>query len=142
MKTKVKTIRNAKHIQSIIDTAIDWLNDNAAHYTGDTSDLHNEIFNTDYFIIGTYKAKEFLSNGPGIFEAIEMIKTYENENFGQCTTDLSDPERVVNMYAYIVGEAVLNECQTLRDHWNENSTPEILQAIKQELEFLEYKESE
>ena len=30
-------------------------------YTGYYCDLHNEVFNTDYYIIGTYKAKQALS---------------------------------------------------------------------------------
>ena len=34
---------------------------------------------------------------------------YEIDNFGECYTDLSDPEKVVNMYAYIIGEQVVAE---------------------------------
>ena len=70
-------------------------------------DLHNEIFNTDYFIIGTYKAKQWL--GDETFNAIEKIKDYEESNFGQVSTDISDPEKVANMLAYILGEEVLND---------------------------------
>ena len=29
-------------------------------YSGYYCDLHNEVFNTDYYIIGTYQAKEAL----------------------------------------------------------------------------------
>tara|TARA_R100001015_G_C4480723_1_gene61329 strand:- start:86 stop:469 length:384 start_codon:yes stop_codon:yes gene_type:complete len=70
-------------------------------------DLHNEIFNTDYFIIGTYKAKQWL--GDETFNAIEKIKDYEESNFGQVSTDISDPEKVANMLAYILGEEILND---------------------------------
>jgi len=68
-------------------------------------DLHNEIFNTDYYIIGTYEAKKWL--GAFAFEAIEKIQEYENDNFGEVSTDLSDPEQVVNMYVYIIGEQLI-----------------------------------
>ena len=70
-----------------------------------SSDLHHEIFNTDYYIIGTYKAKQWL--GADAFDAIAMIKDYELDNFGEVYTDLSNPERVVNMAVYIIGEEVV-----------------------------------
>jgi hypothetical protein len=47
--------------------------------------------------------------GSFVFDIINTIKTYEEENFGEVTTDLSSPEKLVNMYAYIVGEQVVNE---------------------------------
>ena len=68
-------------------------------------DLHHEIFNTDYYIIGTYKAKQWLKDE--VFNVIDIIKKYENFNFGSVSTDLSDPEKVVNMYVYIVGEQIV-----------------------------------
>jgi len=65
-------------------------------------DLHHHCFNTDYYIIGTYQAKQWL--GDHAFEVIDIIKDYEQDNFGEVSTDLSSAESVVNMYAYIVGE--------------------------------------
>ena len=70
-------------------------------------DLHNEIFNTDYYIIGTYEAKQWLSDK--VFDVIDCIKEYEQDNFGEVTTDLGNPESVVNMYVYIIGEELLND---------------------------------
>jgi|TARA_Y100000310_G_scaffold326834_1_gene392264 hypothetical protein len=69
-------------------------------------DIHHYIFNEDYYIIGTYQAKEWL--GDNVFECIEVIREYEQSNFGEVNTDFSDPEKVVNMYSYIVGEQVVN----------------------------------
>ena len=69
-------------------------------------ELHNEIFNTDYYIIGTYKAKKWL--GDMAFNIIGFIKEYEEDNFGEVFTDLSDPAKVVNMYVYIIGEEIIN----------------------------------
>ena len=70
-------------------------------------DLHHHAFNTDYFIIGNYQAKQWL--GDMVFDVIETIKEYENMHFGEVNTAFSCPEKVVNMYAYIVGEEVVNE---------------------------------
>ena len=68
-------------------------------------ELHHEIFNTDYYIIGTYKAKQWL--GADAFDAIAMIKDYELDNFGEVYTDLSNAEQVVNMVVYIIGEEIV-----------------------------------
>jgi len=73
----------------------------------DVSDLHHYLLNEDYFIIGTYKAKQWL--GSEVFDVIETIREYEQSNFGQVTTDFSDPEKVANMIAYILGEEILSE---------------------------------
>ena len=71
----------------------------------DVSDLHHYLLNEDYFIIGTYKAKQWL--GSEVFDVIETIREYEESNFGQVSTDFSDPEKVANMCAYILGEEIL-----------------------------------
>lgn len=73
----------------------------------DPVDLHHEAFNQDYYIIGTYKAAQWL--GDRAFEVIAIIKEYEQDNFAQVTTDFSSPEAVVNMYTYIVGEQAVFE---------------------------------
>ena len=70
-------------------------------------DLQDELFNTDYYIIGTYKAKQWL--GDQAFDIIGIIKEYEEDIFGEVTTELDNPEKVVNMYVYIVGEDLINE---------------------------------
>ena len=70
------------------------------------SDLHHYLLNEDYFIIGYYQAEQWLKKD-SIFNAIEMIKNYENDNFGKVSTDLSSSESVANMLAYILGEQIL-----------------------------------
>ena len=86
----------------------DYLEDRGPEYLRDMDllDMHNEAFNESYFIVGTLKAEQWL--GDHVFEAIRTIQNYENDNFGEMFTDLSDPERVVNMYAYIIGEQVVH----------------------------------
>ena len=96
-----------------------------------SSDLHHHLCNEDYFIVGTYKAKQFL--GDEAFDVINKIKEYEQSNFGECTTDLSNPEKVANMFAYIVGEEILGESEALRDAWNRKLNDEDIEQIKIEL---------
>lgn len=99
-------------------------------------DLHNELFNMDYFIIGYYNAEKWLNENVGIFQAINEIKEYEQNNFGEVYTDLSNSEKVVNMYAYIKGEEILNNCKTLLYNWDNYLTNENLLNIREELENM------
>lgn len=127
-------MKTTTHNTELVQYAIDGLeNVNEGTYG---CDLHNELFNTDYFIIGYYQAEEWLKNNVGIFAAIEEIKEYEQSNFGEVTTDLSSSEKVVNMYAYIKGEEILSELQTLQDKLNDRLTAEDIEAIKEELNEL------
>ena len=70
-------------------------------------EIHNRLFNEDYYIIGTFEAKEWLQNE--VFEIMEFVKDYEIDNFGESHTELTNPEKLVNMYVYIMGEIVLGE---------------------------------
>ena len=88
-------------------------------YAGYYCDLHNEVFNSDYYIIGVYEAKEALREYD-VWEALEKVQTYEEENFGQIYTDLADPEKLVNMLYYIIGEEVLFELMDGIEAWKEN----------------------
>ena len=73
-------------------------------------DWHQVAFNEDYYIIGYYNAEEWLKkHDVGGFEAIGYIVEYEEENFGEVLSKLDNAESVVNMYAYILGEEIINE---------------------------------
>ena len=71
-------------------------------------DLHHYAFNEDYYIIGTHVAKNALDQY-GVFDAIEKVQTYEQNNFGEVLTDLGNPEAVANMLWYIIGYETLND---------------------------------
>jgi len=58
---------------------------------------------------------------------------YETDNFGEVNTDLSDPEKVVNMLVYILGEELLGESETLQAKWDNRLTQEDLTTITQEI---------
>ena len=106
-------------------------------YRGYYSDLHHEVFNTDYYIIGIYEAKEALREYD-VIEALEKVWAYEKDNFGEVYTDLSDPEKLINMLYYIIGEEVLSEMMdgitAWEDNWNnqadKETNAEILKAVK------------
>lgn len=96
----------------------DYIADNSVQYhdIDDARDtLHQDAFNTDYYIIGRYKAIKWL--GDEAFNVIGFIKDYEQDNFGEVTTDLSEPEKVVNMYVYIIGEELVNEYLNQIEQW-------------------------
>lgn len=127
---------NKKHEemkQEAIEAIIEALED----YTGYYCDLHNEVFNTDYYIIGTYRAREALKEYD-VFEAIELVQSYEREQFGEVYTDLSDPEKLINMVYYIIGDEVIGEMfaiEIFEDNWNnvadEEVNAEILAAMQE-----------
>ena len=91
--------------QDVKNYIIDQLNDDVGlnHHI---CDLHHYLLNQDYFIIGYYKAEQWLKKD-SIFNAIEIIKDYEQSNYGELSTDLSSSENVANMLAYILGEQIL-----------------------------------
>ena len=105
-------------------------------YSGYYCDLHHEIFNTDYYIIGIYEAKEALKEYD-VFEAIEKVQTYEKDNFGEVYTDLSDPEKLINALYYIIGEEVLYEImdgiKAWEENWDNRATEETNAEILEEL---------
>jgi len=119
----------AEAIEAIIETL-----ENG--YDGYYCDLHNEVFNTNYYVIGTYLAKEILREYD-VFEAIELVQTYEKEQFGEVYTDLSDPEKLANMVYYIIGDEVITEMYQIaifNAKWNDEADEEtnsrIVTAIK------------
>lgn len=109
-------------------------------YSGYYCDLHNDVFNAGYYIVGTYAAKKALEEY-GVFAAIEKVTTYEKGDFGEIYTDLTDPEKLINMLYYIIGEEVMYEMMKGIEVWWENwynladeeTNAEILKQLKSDL---------
>lgn len=122
-----------------IENIIDVLEDG---YSGYYCDLHNEVFNTDYYVDNNTRAKEML--GDDVYYAIGRIYDYEKDNFGEVYTDLSEPMKIVNMLYYIIGEDVMYECglfnESLVDNWDnladEETNQKMINALEKELENL------
>ena len=123
-------------LKEVANYAIDGLT-NMLGYDHEIEELHNDLFNVDYFIIGTFEAKEWLKKYPGTFNAIETIKEYEQDTFGEVHTDFSDPEKVVNMFVYIVGEEILYDLKSYDQ--DKKLTDELVKEMILELENT-YKE--
>tara|TARA_R100000655_G_scaffold35713_2_gene69431 strand:+ start:9480 stop:9890 length:411 start_codon:yes stop_codon:yes gene_type:complete len=126
----------SEKLELVREHAVDYIDDLLARSPYEdidleASELHHHIFNEDYFMVGTWNAKQWLGNQA--FEAIEKIKEYEQDNFGQVTTDFSDAEKVANMLAYVLGEEILNESKTLQDSWDETLDRNALDSIRCEL---------
>lgn len=107
-------------------------------YSGYIEDLHNEVFNTDYYIIGYYEAEEALKNSDyGIFGAIDKIQEYEKNQFGEVNTDLSNAEAVTNMLYYIIGEETLSEVTSFYSYsgyLDDEEKAELIQEIEEMIE--------
>lgn len=121
--------------ESVIEQAIEGLN-NLEPNTLEGSELHNRLFNEQYFIIGRYEAEQFLINHIGIFAAIGDIQKYEKEQFGEINTDLGESESVLNMWVYIEGERILNECETVQKYWDKKLNQSAINKITKELNNL------
>ena len=107
-------------------------------YSGYYCDLHSEVFNTSYYIVGAATAKKALEQY-GVFDAIEKMQNYERDIFGEVYTDLSNPERVANMPYYVLGEDFMfrNEefAEILNKYWNEYASDEVNEQLIEALKL-------
>lgn len=107
-------------------------------FDGYLCDIHHEVFNVDYYIIGTHKAKKALEQY-GVFNAIEKVTEYL-KNYGDTKMDYTNTEDISNMLWYIVGEEALNavNSNTIRDCWDtvldDDEIKQVIQDIKKHLE--------
>jgi len=95
------------------------------------SDLHNELYNSDYEYIYYSDAVKDLEEY-GVFDAIEEVKEYEEFNFGEVNTDFSNPCNVANMLFYIIGEKIIYEVVQPIIEAQDNDEPDFT-AIKSDL---------
>ena len=114
-------------------------------YSGYLCELHNEVFNTDYYETYNPAAKKWFDEYDlSVFDVVDEIITYEKDNFGEVNTDFSNPCAVLNMYWYIIGDEVMQElmdgspeCDEL---WNcqldENEAKFVLNYFRNRLEEL------
>ena len=127
--------------QEIIEDILEYLENTGGVYG---CDLHSEVFNTDYYIIGTTQAKEALESY-GVFDALNKVQTYESYNFGEVTTNLSDPEKLANMLYYIESEEYLYSLDgeihdILNEYWGdelqEKEIKKLIELFKKEYDKL------
>jgi hypothetical protein len=117
--------------QELRDYTIEGL-ENLKGTNPECADIHHEIFNMDYYIIGTEKAKKWIEK-IGAFNVIGQIVDYETLHFGEVHTDCTDAEKVANMYAYIIGEDILYDSKTYDKLYDQQLNDGDLQQIINEL---------
>lgn len=69
------------------------------------AELHNELCNQEQFCEDRDDAKKFL--GDHAFDAIKLVKTWEETQMGESHTNFSCPCCVANMFAYCIGDYAL-----------------------------------
>lgn len=107
-------------------------------------DIQMNTTNADLWIIGTYKASQALEKFDvtdtlytstkltGVFGAIEYVEDYEKDLVGIIESDLSDPEKVASMVAFINMEYVLNDLSDKFDiEWGDELTDQQVDEIKE-----------
>ena len=72
-------------------------------------DLHHELFNLDYYIVGYYAAEQWLNkHNVTVFQALEYVQDWERDHTGEARM-YHDAERLVNMLVYIAALDVVHE---------------------------------
>ena len=111
-------------------------------------DIQMETTNNDLWIIGRCQATKALEqfdnddnlvapnpvddiSQNGIFGAIGYVRAYELDEFGSMVTNVSDPEEIASVVAYINMEKVLNGISNdLNLCWDEELTDQQVEKIK------------
>ena len=127
------------------ETILDYIATNVMDYESNNclDNVFNDLFNSNYWIIGAFEASQELNNFDGyehetqldgVFGAIEFVQNYELQEFGKVQTeDISDPERLANMVAYIMGENAFNEILDKTGlNMDDMASRENLEKIKKE----------
>jgi hypothetical protein len=86
-----------------------YIEDNINDIDCHDEDIHQELFNVNYYIIGYYQAEQWLKmHNISVFEGIQFVQDYERENFGNDAVRTYDnAEKLVNMIVYIIGEELI-----------------------------------
>ena len=94
---------------------LNYVNDNDLNLSKalQDDDLHFNVYNSDYFIIGCYNAEQWLVDEHGTnwtFEVMSYVQEQEELAFGT-VEKIDNAERLVNLYAYWLGYEVIAELQ-------------------------------
>lgn len=130
------------------DEIIETLENAKGYDVPDFDGLFEAMFNSDDYIVYAYeaaKALETFKNDEkldgykteldGAFGAIELVKRYESDQFGEVSTILEDPRILANMVEYIRGEhlfdKVLNEAELDMDsETTQENIDKFIEAVK------------
>ena len=98
--------------------------------TVEGADLHNEIFNVDYILIGCHEAKQAIADN--INDLFCTLESYQEE-FGETYMYLLEPERVLNLMYYMCGLELFNELEFLQQDklLDQKDIQNILKQLKE-----------
>jgi len=124
MKSYEQTYKELEQeVQSIIEADIEQYEDSTLE------NFHQDQFNSDFYIIGTYQAKEWLTE-KDVFNCIDIVQEWEREVFGELQSDLSNPEKLASLVMYSVGERMLTDLADRLDiDYHSELTPENIKDI-------------
>lgn len=98
----------------------------------DVPDLHHKLFSEDYYFIYTSDCNSFInSQFNNSFEAIEIVKEYEEDNSGTFNT-IIDAFNIANMLIYIIGEDLIYNVLNIT---HETTAKEVLNNIEELLKW-------
>jgi hypothetical protein len=81
----------------------------------DVSDFHHKLFNENYYFAINSQCKDFIdSQYDNAFQAIDIVKEYEESNFGTFNTTI-DAFNIANMLIYIIGEDLIYNVLNIDD---------------------------
>ena len=126
----------------IIDNLEDYLGSDFETYENENFNQESNIYtreaalDLDKFVKDDATDYEDTVVDCGAFGAIQLVQAYEQDNFGEVNTDLSDPCAVANMIDYIRGtrmfEELLNEADfELDDEITEESAKKVIKLAKE-----------
>ena len=85
---------------------------NESYDSNNRYDLHDQLFNEDYYIIGYWNAEQWLiKHDVDAFEVIHYVKAIEERHFGKMTTDMNS-EAIANSFVYWYAMEVIDEITT------------------------------
>ena len=127
--------------EEVLDEILDRVED----YEGSDFDtFENEVFNDEernmYYNEAKDELEKFVSDEDldgyetvdGVFGAIELIKEYENTEFGEVNTDFSNPCDIANMIDFIRGGNVFSDVMEKADlDMDEDISAENLKLFKE-----------
>jgi hypothetical protein len=115
---------------SVREELVSYIIENLPSHLGEyTNDIHNRLFNEDYYIVYHLEAEAWLKrHGITAFEAIEIVQDYELSYFGEVSTKLN-PESVVNMLVYILGEELIYHVMPEEDRLSQEGLSYMIEKL-------------
>ena len=126
----------------IIDNIEDYVGSDFETYEDETFNQASNIYtreaalDLDKFVKDESVDYEETTLDSGAFGAIQLVKAYEQDNFGEVNTDLTDPCKVADMIDYLRGtrvfEELLNEADfELDDEITKENAKKIIELAKE-----------